>query len=99
MIEQVLIKKTLKAGETIWAEGSIVNSPLPKILLEEIERKTGTVKVVKERNSESPNKLVFVAEKVEEKSGTTMTSEIQTKSGPSVVENLKPKPKFKRRKK
>jgi len=96
MIEQVMIKKTLKAGDTVWIEGSTHNSPLSEVLLEEIRMKTGTVEVLKRRNEETSNKLVFVAEKVEEKSGTTQTSEVQTKSGPLAVG--KSKVRLKRRK-
>ena len=95
MIEQLLIKKTLKAGDTIWEEGRVINSPLPEILLEEVRLGTDTVKVLKESdNGSSSEKLVIVAKKVEEKEvKLTSTSKVQT-----VSENKKPKPKLKRRK-
>ena len=98
MIEQVLIKKTLKAGDTIWVEGSIENSPLSQVLLDEVRLGTGTVEVIKQGRSESPEKLTFVAQKVEEKAGVTSTSAVQTESGSAVVKDLKPKPILKRRK-
>jgi len=104
MIEQVLIKKTLKAGDNIWAEGSIENSPLPDVLLEEVRLNTGTVEVLKGSNNESPNKLVFVAKKVEENEVTTMTTQVKTESG-AVLKSVpppkqldKPKSKLIRRK-
>ena len=96
MIEQLLIKKTLKAGDTVWVEGSIQNSPLPAVLLEEVRLKTGTVEVLKGSKDESPSKLIFVAKKVEEADNTTTTT------SQSIIESgevVKPKPQLVRRKK
>jgi len=92
MIEQVLIKKTLKAGDTVWLEGSIEISPLPTVLLEEVRLSTGTVEVLKRSNNEGSNKLVFVAKKVEEKNEiTTTTSQSKLESG--VILKSVPPPK------
>ena len=104
MIEQLLIKKTLKAGDTVWFEGSIENSPLPAVLLEEERLNTGTVEVLKGSNNETPNKLVFVAKKVEENEITTTTTQVKTQSGevlksvPPPKQLDKPKSKLIRRK-
>jgi len=95
MIEQLLIKKTLKAGDTVWLEGSIESSPLPAVLLEEARLGTGTVEVLKGSKDESPGKLIFVAKRVEETDKTTTTT------SQSIVESgevVKPKPKLIRRK-
>jgi len=82
MIEQLLIKKTLKAGDTVWVEGSIQNSPLPTVLLEEVRLATGTVEVLRGSKDESSSKLIFVAKKVEEKNEiTTTTSQSKVESG------------------
>ena len=82
MIEQVLLKKTLKAGETIWAEGSIIDSPLPKILLDEIRFKTGSVEVLKRDDSQPSEKLTFVAQRVDEENIVTSTAaQIKTETG------------------
>lgn len=90
MIEQIVMKKTLKAGETIWEEGKILTSPLPEILLEEIELQTGTVEVLKKTNNEKPGKLVFVAKKVEgEEETTTTTSQSKSESG-AVLKSVPP---------
>ena len=95
MIEQVLIKKTLKAGNTVWLEGSIENSPLPDTLIEEVDKKTGTVEVLKGSNKEKPSKLVFAAKKVVPPPAVGTTSTV-VKTGPPKIS--KPKPKLKRRK-
>ena len=112
MIEQVMIKKTLKAGENVWVEGSIINSPLPEILIDEVNKETGTVEVLKGDMGQNPNKLIFVAQKVEEKeSKLTATSSVKTESGHLAVKKPeaqmkvgqrpkhRPTPKLKRRKK
>jgi hypothetical protein len=94
MIEQVLIKKTLKAGETIWAEGSIIDSPLPEVLLDEIRFETGSVEVLKRDDSQPSEKLTFVAQRVdEENTVTSTTSQIQTETG--VVALKKPEAQLK----
>ena len=93
MIEQVLIKKTLKAGDTVWEEGRIENSPLPDTLLDEIRLETGTVEVLKRSKPNPSDKLVFVARKVEEgNGGATTTSQFKTES-----KNVTAKPKLKLR--
>jgi len=100
MIEQVLVKTTLQAGDKIWVEGALINAPIPEVLLEEIRLETGTVEVV----GKSPNssKLVFVAQRVEEKAGpdvTTLTSMSTPVKPKRPAKVMKPKPLLKRRKK
>ena len=89
MIEQILIKKTLKAGDTVWEEGKILDSPLPQALLDEIKAKTGTIEVLKGGNDKIPEngKLVFVAKKVEESedSVTTTTSQSLVETGATAL--------------
>lgn len=86
MIEQIIIKKTLKAGNQIWEEGSVINSPLPKVLIEEANLKTGTVEITKGRDE---GKLIFVAQKADKREGgTTQTSKYP---GPPKINKLKPK--------
>ena len=108
MIEQVLMKTTLKAGDKIWVEGALIDAPIPEVLLEEIHLGTGTVEVIKKVGSHSPtDKLIFVAEKVKEKAGpniTTMTSmsapdESLIKEPRQSAKTVKAKPLLKRRKK
>lgn len=76
MIEQVLLKVTLKAGDKVWEEGKIVgpSPPVPDVLLEEVKLGTGNVEVLKESGSVKSNKLIFVSQRVDEKGATTMTS-------------------------
>jgi len=88
MIEQVLIKKTLKAGNDVWLEGSIINSPLPKVLIEEVRLRTGTVEVLKD--GEAKDKLVFVAQRVDNRPAAATTSTV-VKTTPPTVNVLKPK--------
>lgn len=47
-IERVRILKTLKAGLEVWEKGQEYSAPIPRILLQEIAEKTGTVMVVAE---------------------------------------------------
>ena len=87
MIEQILIKKTLKAGDNVWLKGSIINSPLPKILIEEAKLETGTVEILK--GGEAKDKLVFVAQRVDNRPDATTSTVIKTT--PPKVNQLKPK--------
>lgn len=84
MIEQILIKKTLKAGDNVWEEGKVMNSPLPQALLDEIKARTGTIEVLK-GGEHDPEKLIFVAQRVEDKPNSTATSQIKTASGPEAL--------------
>ncbi len=105
MIEQVLIKKTLKAGSNVWLEGSIVSSPLPDVLIQEAEAKTGTVEVVK-GDAGTKTKTIFVAKKVDERKKDVQVSSETSASTvpipppppPTPVKENKPKPKLRRRK-
>ena len=107
MIEQVLIKKTVKAGDTVWLEGSIETSPLPAVLLEEVRLNTASVEVLRSTKDQSSSKLIFVAKMVEEANEiTTTTSQSKLESGevlksvppPKQLPKHKPKPKLVRRK-
>ena len=89
MIEKVRINTTLKAGNTVWEEGAILESPLPPDILNEIHAQTGTVSVIK-GTSLPENKLVFVAERVKEEA-STMTTMMPI---PDPV--TKPRPKLRR---
>jgi hypothetical protein len=86
MIEQVIIKKTLKAGKKTWEEGAIINAPIPQVLIEEVEMGTGIVEVVKRNDNKSGEKLIFVAQKVENTSPTNTT----VKTTPPKINKLKP---------
>lgn len=92
MIEKVIIKTTLKAGSKVWEEGAFVLAPLPPVILEEIQKGTGTVEIV-EGNDMPRNKLVFVAKRVEEQASSMTT--MQTKPPP--IKQAKSKPKLIRR--
>ena len=94
MIEQVIIKKTLKAGKNVWLEGSVLTSPLPKVLIEEVERQTGTVEVVKGDQKSDITKTIFVAKRVDEKSEISTATSLKVES--SKVNE--PRPKLRRRK-
>lgn len=94
MIEKVIIKRTLKAGKTVWEEGAVLKAPLPPDILEEIRLNTGTVGVI-EGDLRPKSKLVFVAERVKE-SASSMTT-MATK--PTPIVERKPKLKLNRRRK
>ena len=92
MIEKVILTKTLKAGQKVWEEGTVLEAPLPPDILNEIYAQTGLVKVIQgEPRSEA--KLVFVAERVKE-TATSMTT-MATKHTP--IEEVKSKPTLRRR--
>lgn len=92
MIEKVMMKVTLKAGENVWEKGTILKAPLPPDILDEIYRKTGTVTVV-EGEQRNQTKLVFVAQRVEEGASSMTTMQ------PAPDRENKPKPKLLRRRK
>jgi hypothetical protein len=99
MIERVKIKQTLKAGSTIWEEGTILDAPLPEIIKEEVDRKTGTVEVL-DQGPNGDGKLIFVAQRVDEPvDKTTSTTMVTAPSEPPPpIKKVKPKPKLNRRK-
>lgn len=72
MIEKVMLNTTLKAGQDVWEEGRILNSPLPQAILDEIACDTGTIKIIAGDGRPS-SKIVFVAERVAE-TATSMTT-------------------------
>jgi len=95
MIEQIMIKRTLKAGNTVWLEGSIIDSPLPKVLIEEAERGTGTVEVTKGDIKSNKTRTIFVAQRVDGRTDGTTSTTSEYAGLPKVN---KPKPKLRRRK-
>jgi len=89
MIEQVKIKKTLKAGKTVWEEGRVLNSPLPRAILEEVTLGTGTVQVLKE------GKEIFKSSEVKWSAKGTNTTTVTKTFVPEPPKIFESKPVFK----
>ena len=95
IIEKVLIKTTLKAGNMVWEKGQTLTAPIPEDILAEVKANTGTVEVLKQGRdlynrpalvSKTKLKKATTTTTIEEEAGTTTTT------APPVV---KPKPKTK----
>ena len=92
MIEKVMINVTLKAGKNVWEKGAVLTAPLPPDILDEVYKKTGNVIVVSgDEKDRTRNKLVFVAQRVQENASTMTTMQ------PAPEPVSKPKPKLNRR--
>jgi len=85
-IEKVIMLKALKAGQTVWDKGTVLSAPIPEVILTEIEKMTGTVKVLKQ-GRDIKIKPVPVSKKKLKKATTTTTMKVEKKA------NLKLKPK------
>lgn len=90
-IERAILKKALKAGETVWDKGTIFSAPIPDIILNEIRKQTGTVKVL-EQGREIVNTPVPVPKEKVKEATTTTTLKVEEKKA-------KPKIKLVKRKK
>ena len=93
-IEKAIMLKALKAGETVWDKGHVFNAPIPEIILTEIRKQTGTVKVLKQ-GRDIKVKPVPVTKSKLKKATTTTTIKAEKEEKPK----LKPKVKLKLRKK
>ena len=90
MIEKVIMKVTLKAGENVWEKGAVLTAPLPPDILNEMYSNTGTVEVVSGDHRTS-TKLVSVPQFKEEQASSMTTMEMPK------PEDSEPKPKLLRR--
>ena len=102
MIEKVLLKTTLQAGDNVWVEGVIINAPIPQTLLDEVKLGTGTVEIVKKSHEPgNGDELIFVAERVVENAGPDATSLTSASATKTVIGDspMKPKVVLKRRSK
>ena len=99
IIEKVLIKTTLKAGNVVWQKGQTLTAPIPEDILAEVKANTGTVEVLKQGRA-LYNKPALVSKAKLKKATTTTTikeeSGVTTTTAPPVVKT-KPKAKLKRK--
>jgi len=93
-IERVIMLKALKAGDTVWDKGTVLSAPIPDVILTEIRKRTGTVKVL-EQGQEVVNKPALVPKEKTKKATTTTTVKVEKKE----VKIKKPKIKLVKRKK
>lgn len=102
-IEKVLIEKTLKAGDTVWEKGTVVDAPIPKEILNECSYGTGTVKILKQvrENVIKPTPAPVQKEKLEKATTATtvVAKEEKTEEKAKPKAKLKVKPKLKPKKK
>lgn len=98
-IERVILLRTLKAGKSLWLEGTVLERPLPPDILKEVELGTGTVKVLhstpnlpKVRRTEA---RVVSAPDFKDSVGNIPSSTSTTVEAKTVVVENKPKAKKK----
>lgn len=63
-IAKVRLLVTLKAGDKSWAQGSILEAPLPPAILNEIRVGRGTVEILKVTQPEKEPEKVSVPKRV-----------------------------------
>ncbi|MEA2067011.1 MAG: hypothetical protein U9O65_07990, partial [Thermotogota bacterium] len=70
-IEKVRIRKTLKAGSSVWQKGMILTEPIPKAILNEIYCDASTVEILKQGRDVTSKPVLVSKMKLKEATTTT----------------------------